>query len=85
MVWEVAQDFGMGMFFLLYAGGIWADCVVCVERPIRSFEVLFDIQSSWNKDKSTNMFVLKLTPLSSLLSRSVRSFSALYTPVLIAL
>ncbi|KAH6913026.1 hypothetical protein BKA70DRAFT_1265794, partial [Coprinopsis sp. MPI-PUGE-AT-0042] len=41
-----------------------------MERPIRSFEILFDIQASWNKDKSTNMFVLKLTPLSATLSRS---------------
>ncbi|KAL0961014.1 hypothetical protein HGRIS_006006 [Hohenbuehelia grisea] len=41
-----------------------------MERPIRSFEVISDIQASWNSDKLVNTFVLKLTPLARLLSRS---------------
>ncbi|KAJ7079811.1 hypothetical protein B0H15DRAFT_787780 [Mycena belliarum] len=41
-----------------------------MERPIRSFELLADVQASWNKDKMVNTFVIKLTPLAPLLSRS---------------
>ncbi|EKM79238.1 hypothetical protein AGABI1DRAFT_128397 [Agaricus bisporus var. burnettii JB137-S8] len=41
-----------------------------VERPIRHFERLSDVQASWNKDKLVNMFVLRLTSLAPLLSRS---------------
>ncbi|KAJ7643925.1 hypothetical protein FB45DRAFT_896449 [Roridomyces roridus] len=41
-----------------------------MERPIRSFEQLADVQASWNKDKMVNMFVIKLTPLAPILSRS---------------
>ncbi|KAJ2921602.1 hypothetical protein H1R20_g15493, partial [Candolleomyces eurysporus] len=41
-----------------------------MERPIRSFELLSDVQASWNKDKMVNLFVLKMTPLSVPLSRS---------------
>jgi len=41
-----------------------------MERPIRSFELLSDVQASWNKDKMVNTFVIKLTPLAAPLSRS---------------
>ncbi|KAF9483548.1 hypothetical protein BDN70DRAFT_904143 [Pholiota conissans] len=41
-----------------------------MERPIRSYELLVDIQSSWLKDKTVNYFMLKLTPLASTLARS---------------
>ncbi|KAJ3789210.1 hypothetical protein GGU10DRAFT_72343 [Lentinula aff. detonsa] len=41
-----------------------------MERPIRSFELLTDIEASWNKDKLVNTFLLKLTSLASTLSRS---------------
>ncbi|KAJ4482279.1 hypothetical protein J3R30DRAFT_3286163 [Lentinula aciculospora] len=41
-----------------------------MERPIRSFELLSDIEASWNKDKLVNVFLMKLTPLASILSRS---------------
>ncbi|KAJ3922390.1 hypothetical protein F5877DRAFT_33871 [Lentinula edodes] len=41
-----------------------------MERPIRSFELLSDVEASWNKDKLVNVFLLKLTPLASILSRS---------------
>ncbi|KAJ8520835.1 hypothetical protein ONZ45_g2381 [Pleurotus djamor] len=41
-----------------------------MERPVRSFELLSDVQSSWNKDKMVNTFVIKMTPFSSILSRS---------------
>ncbi|KAH9480829.1 hypothetical protein JR316_0007430 [Psilocybe cubensis] len=34
-----------------------------MERPVRSYELLADVQSSWLKDKSVNYFVLRLTPL----------------------
>ncbi|KAJ7625333.1 hypothetical protein DFH06DRAFT_1008004 [Mycena polygramma] len=41
-----------------------------MERPIRSFELLADVQASWNKDKMINTFIVKLTPLAPILSRS---------------
>ncbi|KAJ6621787.1 hypothetical protein B0H10DRAFT_1789294 [Mycena sp. CBHHK59/15] len=41
-----------------------------MERPIRSFELLADVQASWNKDKMVNTFLIKLTPLAPILSRS---------------
>ncbi|KAK7469063.1 hypothetical protein VKT23_003556 [Stygiomarasmius scandens] len=41
-----------------------------MERPVRGFELLSDIESSWNKDKLVNVFLLKLTPYAALLSRS---------------
>ncbi|KAF6754863.1 hypothetical protein DFP72DRAFT_812127 [Ephemerocybe angulata] len=41
-----------------------------MERPIRSFELLADVQASWNKDKMVNLFVLKNTPLALPLSRN---------------
>ncbi|GLB38230.1 putative pleckstrin homology domain [Lyophyllum shimeji] len=41
-----------------------------MERPIRSFELLSDVQASWNKDKMMNTFVIRLTPLAAPLSRS---------------
>ena len=37
--------------------------MLSVERPIRNFELLFDVSSSWDKDKSQNMFMLKKTAL----------------------
>ncbi|KAK2465411.1 hypothetical protein APHAL10511_002765 [Amanita phalloides] len=40
-----------------------------MERPIRGYELLSDVQASWNKDKLVNMFVLKLTPLAAHLRR----------------
>lgn len=48
------------------------------ERPIRSFELLADIQASWNKDKMINLFVLKNTPLALPLSRNVSTQRVLY-------
>ncbi|TEB22997.1 hypothetical protein FA13DRAFT_1640479 [Coprinellus micaceus] len=41
-----------------------------MERPIRSFELLSDVQASWNKDKMVNLFVLKLTPFAVPLHRN---------------
>jgi len=47
-----------------------------MERPIRSFELLSDVEVSWNKDKLVNVFLLKLTPLAAVLSLStLPSFS----------
>ena len=42
-----------------------------VERPIRSFELVSDVQASWNKDKMVNYLVLRMTPLDVVLNRSV--------------
>ncbi|KAF7309705.1 hypothetical protein MIND_00342200 [Mycena indigotica] len=39
-----------------------------MERPIRGFELLADVQASWNKDKMINMLVVKLTPLAHILN-----------------
>lgn len=39
-----------------------------MERPIRSFELLSDVQASWNKDKMMNTFVVRLTPFAKPLS-----------------
>jgi len=41
-----------------------------MERPIREYELLSDVEASWNKDKLVNIFVIKKTPLAPLLSRS---------------
>ncbi|KAF8157888.1 hypothetical protein B0H34DRAFT_656003 [Crassisporium funariophilum] len=41
-----------------------------MERPIRSFELIAEVQASWNKDKMVNCLVLKMTPLGDPLSRS---------------
>lgn len=34
-----------------------------MERPIRSFELVAEVQAGWNKDKTVNTLLLKLTPL----------------------
>jgi hypothetical protein len=41
-----------------------------MERPIRSFEIVADVQASWNKDKMVNYLVLRMTPLDIPLNRS---------------
>lgn len=70
MLFEIAQDFGMGMFSFAicdqtrYQG-------FGLERPIRSFELLSDVEASWNKAKTVNVFLMKLTTLAPILSRSV--------------
>jgi hypothetical protein len=83
MVFEVAQDFGMGtlFFFSLSLSFTSSLCQKFVstfffflsflERPIRSFELVADVQSSWNKDKMVNYLVLRMTPLEVPLNRSV--------------
>ncbi|KAK0487609.1 hypothetical protein IW261DRAFT_1328168 [Armillaria novae-zelandiae] len=51
-----------------------------MERPIRSFELLADVEASWNRDKMVNIFVLKLTNLASLLRRTaIPSVSPLHS------
>ena len=68
MVFELAQDYGMGRnihsAYILHSKTI-------AERPIRDYELLSDVSASWNKDKLLNAFVIKQTPLAPLLSRSV--------------
>ncbi|EIN12515.1 hypothetical protein PUNSTDRAFT_49814 [Punctularia strigosozonata HHB-11173 SS5] len=41
-----------------------------MERPVREYEQLMDVIGSWNKEKSTNLLLVKKTPLASVLSRS---------------
>ena len=77
MVFEVAQDFGMGTFF--FSPSIPSEFVLTflffsfflLERPIRSFELVADVQSSWNKDKMVNYLVLRMTSLEVPLNISV--------------
>ncbi|KAF7308630.1 hypothetical protein HMN09_00712300 [Mycena chlorophos] len=39
-----------------------------MERPIRGFELLADVQAAWNKEKMVNLFLVKLTSWASVLS-----------------
>ncbi|KAF7314329.1 hypothetical protein MKEN_00905500 [Mycena kentingensis (nom. inval.)] len=41
-----------------------------MQRPVRSFELLWDVQASWNKEKVVNTFVVRITPWASILRRS---------------
>ncbi|KAF9525902.1 hypothetical protein CPB83DRAFT_771255 [Crepidotus variabilis] len=41
-----------------------------MERPVRDFEQLADVQASWLKDKTVNYFLLKKSTIAGLLSRS---------------
>lgn len=69
MLFEVSQDFGMGVScFLLF---MCACAYVTTERPIRSFEQLSDVCDSWNPDKTVNMLVIKKTLMAPILSSSV--------------
>ena len=43
------------------------------ERPIREYELLSNVEASWNKDKMVNIFVIKKTPLAPILHRKVRT------------
>ncbi|KAI0789599.1 hypothetical protein C8Q75DRAFT_717725 [Abortiporus biennis] len=56
------------------SGGGWMLWEVCqdfgMERPMRSFELLSDVSSSWNSEKTVNVFMAKCTPLAPVLSRS---------------
>jgi hypothetical protein len=47
-----------------------------MERPVRSYEHLADIQASWSKDKTVNYFLLKKTQLATTLSRAAIPTSA---------
>jgi hypothetical protein len=42
-----------------------------MERPIRTFERVEDVMASWNRDKTGNSIVARLTPLANVLARSV--------------
>ena len=78
MLWEVAQDFGMGKCSFLPSGLLRLLLILLLhdsERPIRDYELLSDVEASWNKDKLVNIFVIKKTPLASILSRSVSGSS----------
>jgi len=73
MVFEIAQDFGMGasIFFSPSRSLVYLISGFFPERPIRSFELVADVQASWNKDKMVNYLLLRLTPLAVPLNRSV--------------
>jgi hypothetical protein len=80
MVFEVAQDFGMGTFFFFASWqrqNFFTTDFFFLERPIRSFELVSDVQASWNKDKMVNYLVLRMTPLDIALNHSVCSFRVL--------
>jgi hypothetical protein len=78
MVFEVAQDFGMGECRLDVA---CAATYLFLERPIRNFEVLTDVLASWSNGKTVNSFIVKLTPFAEHLSRSVRYIWLLVAPI----
>lgn len=69
MLWEVAQDFGMGKW--QFDGEGQFSLMIIAERPVRGFEMLSDVCGSWNTDKIVNLLVIKKTLLAPILSRSV--------------
>ena len=71
MLFELAQDFGMGALFSLLCSLASTEAGVPAERPIRCFEVLAEIKSSWSTGKTVNSLLLKRTALSSHLSVEV--------------
>jgi hypothetical protein len=78
MVFEIAQDFGMGTckpYFYFYFQRALLLIYFIPERPIRSYELIADVQAGWLKDKTVNFFILRLTPLADPLDRNVRSKS----------
>ena len=94
MVFEVAQDFGMGTFFFsfhrdgkvcfnLFLLFFFSPSSFFLERPIRSFELVTDVQASWNKDKMVNYLVVRMTPLEVPLNRSVCIYLCVYAIFLI--
>jgi hypothetical protein len=74
MVIGIAQDFGMGTCKPFFFNVPQINCCYA-ERPIRSYELLADVQAGWMKDKTVNFFILRLTPLAGPLDRNVRSNS----------
>lgn len=70
MLFEMAQDYGMGRRFP-FRMFLAPNLTLVAERPIRDYELLADVSASWNKDKLLNAFVIKQTPFAQLLSRSV--------------
>ncbi|KAI0058260.1 hypothetical protein BV25DRAFT_1810990 [Artomyces pyxidatus] len=47
-----------------------------MERPIRGFEIVSEVVNSWDKDKSVNFLVAKMTPLAVLLHPSTMPSSS---------
>jgi hypothetical protein len=52
MLFELAQDFGMGTFFFNYVVAHQLTRKRLAERPIRCFEVLAAVRASWSKEKT---------------------------------
>jgi len=54
------------------AAGGWMVFELCqdfgLERPLRNFEILSQVSNSWNREKTTNTFMVKQTPLALPLS-----------------
>lgn len=78
MLFEVAQDFGMGEFpdtLLGSSGGLltvgYRGFLCVLERPIRAYEVVADVVNSWDKDRTVNTLIAKLSELAYLLRPSV--------------
>ncbi|KAK7690276.1 hypothetical protein QCA50_006931 [Cerrena zonata] len=61
-------------------GTSWMLWEVCqdfgMERPIRSFELLTDVTTSWNTEKTVNVFLAKETDLQPRLSRAAMPTSS---------
>lgn len=46
-----------------------------LERPIRPFEVVADVVNSWDKDRTVNTIIVKMSQVANLLRPSVSSIS----------
>lgn len=71
MLYEVCSDFGMGesIFHCDNAfPGFSFDGNL--ERPMRLFELVTDVSGSWNKEKTSNCFMIKRSQFASSLAVS---------------
>ncbi len=78
MVFELCQDFGMGMSIVFWSLNDLLTLTSLLERPLRNFEILSHVSNSWNKERTTNAFMVKRTPLASpLLVNKILTFRCL--------
>jgi hypothetical protein len=71
MLFEIANDFGMGECGSVEFPRCTTDLFWSLERPIREFEVVMEVYNSWNSEKRMNYFMLKQTNQASLLAANV--------------
>ena len=71
MLFEIANDFGMGEWDSVGFPRCTADLFWFLERPIREFEIVMEVYNSWNSETRMNYFMLKQTNQASLLAASV--------------